>query len=165
MDDSDREGLQSCRRIILLLIGCQLASQPKVELPHAFVAGVVSPHGCKYLTNIEEVFLDRLLLDRFPLHGQKAGTYAIGENLEERNGVINIFEVGNNLHPAVEVPPLAPGGNLFLEDSCGETLGACLLCSMLVRFRLHTNGRGSRHQVLLCWKCVRKWERNFRSGR
>ena len=37
--------------LILLLIGRQLASQPKVELPHAVVVGVVGPHGRKYLTD------------------------------------------------------------------------------------------------------------------
>ena len=66
---------------------------------------------------------------------------------------------------AAEVPPLAPGVGVFLEDVCGETLGDCLLCSMLVRFHLHADSRGSRRQGLLCGKCVRKWERNFRSGR
>ena len=88
----------------------------KVALTHEVVAGVVGPHGCKYLTNQAKVLIDRLLLDRFPLHGQKAGTYAIGENLEERNGVLNVFEVRDDLHPDAEVPPLAQGGGVFLED-------------------------------------------------
>ena len=43
LDESDREGPQSCWRIILLLVGRQLASYPKVELPHAVVAEVVGP--------------------------------------------------------------------------------------------------------------------------
>ena len=33
---------------------------------------------------------------RLPLRGQKSGTDALGENLEERNGVLNVFEVGGN---------------------------------------------------------------------
>ena len=51
------------------MIGFHLASQPKFELPHSVVVGVVGPHGCKDLTNSAEVLLDRLLLDRLPLRG------------------------------------------------------------------------------------------------
>ena len=94
MDNSDREGPHYCWRIILLLIGLQLASQPKVKLPHVVVACVVVPHICKYLTDQAEVFIDRSLLDRLPLRGKKAGTDALVENMEERNGVLNVFEVG-----------------------------------------------------------------------
>ena len=59
--------------------------------------GVVGPQGCKDLTNLAEVFLDRFLLDRLPLRRHKAGMDALGENLEERNGVLNVFEVGGDL--------------------------------------------------------------------
>ena len=90
---------------------------------------------------------------------------ALGENLEERNGVLNVFEVGGDLQPAVEVPPLAQSGGVFLEDVCGETLGDILLCSMVVIFLLHADVRGSRRQDLLYGKCVRKREINCRSGR
>ena len=41
---------------------------------------------------------------------------ALGENLEESNGVLNVFEVGGDFQPAAEVPPLAPGSSVFLED-------------------------------------------------
>ena len=142
-----------------------MASQPKVKIPHAVVAGVVVPHRCKYFINMEDVLLNRSLLDRLPLRGHKDGTDAIGENLKESNGVLNVFEVGGNLQPAAEVPPLEPGGGLFLEDGCREKLGDCLLCIMVVRFRLHADGRGSRLQGLICGKCIQKWERNFWSGR
>ena len=90
---------------------------------------------------------------------------ALGENMEERNGVLNAFEVKGYLQPAAEVPPLAPGGGVFLEDICGETLGDCLLYIMVGIFCLQEDGRGSRRQDLLYGKCVRKWERNCRSGR
>ena len=43
LDNSDREELHSCWRIILLLIVRQLASQPKFELSHAVVSGVFGP--------------------------------------------------------------------------------------------------------------------------
>ena len=81
--------------------------------------GVVGPHGCKYLTNLAEVLLDRSLLDRLPLCVQKAVMDALGENLEERNGVLNVFEVEGDFQPAVEVLPLAPDVGVFLEDVCG----------------------------------------------
>ena len=68
LDNADREGPHSCWRRMLLLIGRQLASQPKVELPHAVVSGFVGPHGCKYLTDRAEVLLDQSLLDRLTLH-------------------------------------------------------------------------------------------------
>ena len=77
--------------------------------------------------------------------------------MEERNGVLNVFEVRGDLQPAAEVPPLEPGSGIFIEDGCVETLGDRLLCSMVVRFHLHVDGRGSRRQCLLCGKCVRKW--------
>ena len=77
--------------------------------------------------------------------------------MEERNGVLNVFEVGGDLQPAAEVPPLEPGSGIFIEEGCIETLGYCLLCSMVVRFHLHADGRGRRRQCLLCGKCVRKW--------
>ena len=51
LDDIDREGPHSCWMIIFLMIGLQLASQPKVELSCAVVAGFSGPHRCKYLTN------------------------------------------------------------------------------------------------------------------
>ena len=48
LDDVDREGPHSCWRIILLLIGSQLASQPKVDFPHAVVAGLLDPTDAKF---------------------------------------------------------------------------------------------------------------------
>ena len=60
--------------------------------------------------------LDRSLLDRLPFRGQKAGTYALGQNMEKGNGVLNVFEFGDNLQPAAEVPPLVPGSGAFIED-------------------------------------------------
>ena len=71
--------------------------------------------------------LDRSLLDRLPLRRHKAGTDALGENLEERNGVINDFEVREDLYLAAEAPPLAPGGGIFIEDGCREPFGDGLL--------------------------------------
>ena len=150
------EWLHSCWRRILPLIGRHLASQTKVELPHAVVLEVVGPHRCKDLTNRAEVFFDRSIIDRLPLHGQKAGTDVLGENLEEGNGALNVFEVRGNLHPAAEALPLAPGGGVFLEDGCREPLGDCLLCRTVVICCLHPDGRGIRRQGLLCGKCVYK---------
>ena len=109
------------------------------------------------MTDREEVFLGGSLLYRLPLRGQKVEMDALGENLEERNGVLNIFEVGGGLQTAAEVPLLASSGAVFLEDGCRGTLGDCLLYRMVVSFRLHANGRGIRRQGLLCAKCVRKW--------
>ena len=76
------------------MIGRQLASHPKNLLPHAVVAGVVGPNGCEDLTNRAEVLLDLSLLDRLPLCGQKAGTDALSENLEAKNGVLNVIRLG-----------------------------------------------------------------------
>ena len=90
-----------------------------------------------------------------PLRRQKAGTEVLSKNLEERNGVLNVFEVGGNLKPAAEALPLAPGEGVFLEDGCEEPIGDCLLCSMVFRCFLHPDGRQSRHQGLLCGKFVR----------
>ena len=41
----------------------------------------------------------------------------LSENLEEWNGVLNVLEVGGDFQPAVEAPPLAPDGGVFIEDS------------------------------------------------
>ena len=49
LDNADRERPHSCWRIILRLIGRQLASQEKVELPHLVVSGFVGPHRCEDL--------------------------------------------------------------------------------------------------------------------
>ena len=67
--------------------------------------------------------------------------------MEERNGVLNVFEVGGNLQPAAEVPPLEPGGGIFIEEGCIETLGDRLLCIIVVRFHLHADGRGCRRHA------------------
>ena len=114
LDNADRERPHSCWRRILFLIGRQLASQAKVELPHWVLSGVVGPHGCKYLTNQVEVLLNRSL----PLCRQKSSTDALRENMEEGNGFFNVFEIWGYLQPAAEAPPLAPGSSVFLED-CG----------------------------------------------
>ena len=50
------------------------------------------------------------------MRGQKAGTDVLGEKLEKGNGVLNILEVGGDLDPSAEAPPLAPGGGVFIED-------------------------------------------------
>ena len=81
------------------------------------------------------------------LRGQKAGTDAIGKNLEERNEVFNDFEVRGDLQSAAEAPSLAPGGGVLLEDGIGETLGDRLLFSILVIFRLQMDGRERRCQI------------------
>ena len=51
LGNADREGPHSCWRRILLLVGRQLASQPKVKLSHVVVSGVVGPHRCEDLTD------------------------------------------------------------------------------------------------------------------
>ena len=38
--------------------------------------------------------------------------------MEGINGVLNFFEVKGDLQTAAEVPPLAPGGGVFLEGCC-----------------------------------------------
>ena len=93
MDNTDREGTHSCWRIILLLVGLHLASQAKVKLPHSVVSGVIVPHGCEYFTDQAEVLIDQSLLYRLPLRRQKSSTDALGEHLEEGNGVLNVLEV------------------------------------------------------------------------
>ena len=45
LDNADKEGPHYRWRRILLLIGRQLASQAKVELPHKVLSWVVGPHG------------------------------------------------------------------------------------------------------------------------
>ena len=147
------------------MIGLQLASQPKVELPHAVVVGVVDSQLCECFTNQAKVLLDQSLLDRLLLRRQKENPEALRENLEEINGVLNVFEVRGNFQPTAEVLPLVPGGGVFLEDGCRETLCDFLLFRMAFSFFLHTVGRGSRREGLLCGKCVRKWERKCRSIR
>ena len=57
------------------------------------MSGVVFPQGCTDLTDQAEVLLDLSLLDRLPLCGQKSGTDALGENLKEGNGFLNVLEV------------------------------------------------------------------------
>ena len=116
LDNADRERPHYCWRRILFLIEHQLASQAQIELSHSVVLGVIGPHGCKYLTDRAEVLLDRSLLDGLPFSGQKSGTDVLGKNVEERNGVINVFEVWGDFQPAAEAPPLAPGSSVFLED-------------------------------------------------
>ena len=58
------------------------------------------------------------------------------QNLEEGNGVLNVFEVWGDLEPAAEAPPSDPGSSVFLEDGGLETLGDCLLSSIGVSCRL-----------------------------
>ena len=152
----DMEGLHSCWGVILLLIRRQMASQPKVDLPHAVLSGVVGRHGCEDLTNLAEVLLNRSLLDRLPLRVNKASADTLEENLEEDNGFLNVLEVGGDLQPAAEAPPLVPGGGVFIEDGGRGPLSDCLLCSMVVSCCLHQYGRGGRHQGLLCGQCVQK---------
>ena len=132
LDDVNQEGLHSYWRRILLLIGRQLVSQPKVDFFHAVVAGVVGPHGCKYLTDGAEVLLDPSLLDMLPLRRQKSDTGVIGKKMEEKNGVFNYFKAGGNLQPAAEASPLAAGSGIFLEDVGRESLGDSLLCRVVV---------------------------------
>ena len=149
-------GAHSCWRRIFLPIGCELASQTKVELPHAVVAGVVGPHGCEYFTDRVEVLLDQSLLDKLPLRRQKTSMDALGENLDEGDWVLNVLEVGGDFQPAVETPSLALGGGIFRECGCREPLGDFLLCSMVVSCCLHPDGRGGRRQGLICGKFVHK---------
>ena len=116
MDNAYREGPHSCWRRTLLLIGHQLASQVKIDISHSVVLGVVDLHGCEDLTNQADVLLNPSLLDGLPFCEQKPSTDALGKNLEEGNGVLNVFEVWGDLQPAAEAPPLAPGSSVFLED-------------------------------------------------
>ena len=156
LDNADREGPHYCWRGILFLVGSQLASQAKIELSHSIVYGVVAPHGCEYLTDRAEVLLDRSILDGLPLRGQKSSTDALVENLEEGNGVLNVFEVWRDFQPAAEAPSLAPGSSVFLEGGGRETLGDCLLSSIVVSCLLYSYGRWSRRQGLFYVKCERK---------
>ena len=42
----------------------------------------------------------------------------LGEELEEGNGLLNVFEVGSDLQPAAEALQLAPDGGVFIENGC-----------------------------------------------
>ena len=42
----------------------------------------------------------------------------LGGNLEEGNGVLNVFDVGGDLQLAAEALPLAPDGGVFIENGC-----------------------------------------------
>ena len=61
--------------------------------------------------------------------------------------------------------PLAPGGGVFPEDDSIKSFGDFLLCSIVVICSLNMDVRGGIHQVLLCGKCVQKWDKTFWSGR
>ena len=109
--------------------------------------------------------LDQSLLDGVPLHGQKARMDTLGENLKERDHVFDAFEVRGDVQPSAEALPSATCDVVFIEDRQIEALGDCLLYSILVSCRLHTDGRGIRLQGSIYRKCVRNWDRNSRSGR
>ena len=132
LDGVDWDRPQSGWRINLLLIERQMASRITVKFSHVFVTGVVAPHGCEDLTNGAEVLLNRSLLDRFPLHGRKAGMNTLGKNLEEMDQGFDTFEIRGDVQPDTEAPPLAPGDCVFLEFCRREALGDCLLCSIVV---------------------------------
>ena len=36
--------------------------------------------------------------------------------MEKGNGVLNVFDFGDNLQPDAEVPPLVPGSGAFIEE-------------------------------------------------
>ena len=72
----------------------ELLSQAKIEIIQLVVPGVAGPHGCKYLTDVTKVLLYRLLLDRDTAGSQKAGAHGLGKDLEERDRISNILEVG-----------------------------------------------------------------------
>ena len=57
------------------------------------------------------------------MQGQKSSMDVLGKILEEGGGVLNVSEVGINFQPAAEVPPLDPGGGIFLGDCFREPLG------------------------------------------
>ena len=50
------------------------------------VLGVVGPHGCKYLSNGPEVFLDIYLIVQLPPCRQKYDADTLGKDMEERDG-------------------------------------------------------------------------------
>ena len=74
-----------------------MVSHPKFEFTHPVVTKVVSPYGCKYLTNGAEVLLNQLFLDGLTLRGQNFGMDALGENMGEHNGVFSAFKVGGDM--------------------------------------------------------------------
>ena len=94
LDEVNREGTHSCWRIIFFMTEHQLLYHTKVEFSHGDVVRAISPHGCKYLTNVAYVLLSRLLLDGITLYRQKSGIDDLRKKLEERNGVFNASEVG-----------------------------------------------------------------------
>ena len=76
--------------------------------------------------------LDQSLLGGFPLRRHKAGVYTLQNNLEEIDRVFGAVNVKGYVRPAVEVPPLEPGGGIFIEDCRRESLGDIFLFSIVV---------------------------------
>ena len=165
LEDRDRYGADSCWRRILFCVGHELSAQAKVELAKLVVSGVVSPHGCKYLPYGTKVLFHGPLPDGYTAVCQKAGAQAIGEYIEERDGIPNALEVVCYFHPFVVLAPLDPGGGMFLEDGGREAMQQRFLCSMEIGRRLHPDGRVSIHQRFFCDKVSAKCYKNILSVR
>ena len=62
------------------------------------------------------VLIHRLLLNGYPCGCQDYETDALGEDMEEMDGIGDALEIGGDVQPTEELAPLAPCGEVFLED-------------------------------------------------
>ena len=100
----------------------ELPAQPKFELAQLVVPGVIGLHGCKSFPDGTKLLFNKPLIFWCSPGFQKTGAHALGEDLEERDGISYALEVGWDVQPLAELAPLAPGGGVFLEDCGGEAM-------------------------------------------
>ena len=100
----------------MFCVGHELSAQVKFKLAQLVVSGFYVPHGCKYFPVGTKVLFHIPLLDGYPTGFQKSGGHALGEDLEERDGIADALDVGQDSRPCAELSPLVLGGGVFLED-------------------------------------------------
>ena len=104
--------------MVFLRVGHIFLSQAKVNISQLVVTGYIVPHVCKYLAGRPKLLLHRPLLDGSPCGFHNSVMDALGKYLEERNGIGDALDISGDVHPTVELAPLAPGGGILLVD-CG----------------------------------------------
>ena len=92
LEDKDRDGADSFQWRVLFGIGGKLRAQPKVGISQRVVPRVAGSHGCKYLPDGNKEFFCVSLIYGYPAFCQKADAHALGEDLEERDGIPDALE-------------------------------------------------------------------------
>lgn len=139
---------------VLVCVLCELSTYSKVDGAHVVQSWVWGPHAGEDLPHRAKVLLDRTFFNVSAFRRQHASADAVGEELEDWDGVGDGGEVGADVEGGAVDVPLAPRDNIEATAAGGHT---CAHVRDRRTVFVQCAVSGGRWESVQDVSCVKKW--------